>query len=79
MTVQELIDHLSTFPKDLPVIYMAHSDFNVLFSDEVRLVKADSEDIILRGERYVNFLPYKSMPDVGCEVNFVDVVQFPGN
>ncbi len=35
MTVRELIDHLSTLPPDLPVVYRCCSDWEELYPDEV--------------------------------------------
>ena len=40
MTVSQLMQYLSTLPKDMGILYCAYSDYNELEADQLQTVKA---------------------------------------
>lgn len=87
MTVQELIVKLEQMPKDAKVLYRCCSEWDVMDSDEVTLVRAEDKSIFLHdsphgGDQYMDYRESYFRPGgfvEGQEPNFVTVVCFPGN
>jgi hypothetical protein len=55
MTVAQLIAYLSQLPKDMGILYCAHSDYNPLEVSQLRTVKA-----VPQGEWYMRSHPTMS-------------------
>lgn len=75
MTVKELIDHLSQYPPETPVIYKCFSDYEVLEAEGITFT---TERVVYRGGRYCMAYPAIQYP-AGEQPNPVPVVCFPGN
>lgn len=67
MTVAELIEHLKTFPQDLPVAYRCYSEAVMLSREEVRVLMCQPE----RHDGWV----HNARPDKPS----VPYCMFPGN
>ena len=80
MTVRELIAHLSALPaeaQELTCIFRRYSEFETLEADDVRLVTAGQQELILRNGRYMWSDARWHKP--GDAPQWASAVAFPGN
>ena len=78
MTVQELIDKLSTFPRDVQVVYSFCSDYAWLEAEEISILRAEDKKIIVRNGKCCHAYPNEVWP-TGEKPKFITAVHFPGN
>ena len=84
MTVGELRQLLLKFPQDAEVAYRACSDSNLLFEDDLNLIKAEDKKVIRHPnnpEQVCDFKPWSAYSGHGGlkDPKFVTVVMLPGN
>jgi hypothetical protein len=72
MTVKELIEHLKTFPEDLPVLYAIYSDNKMLEAEDIKIAK------FMEYRKNDGYYPRNSDSATGVFRRF-EGVSFPGN
>ena len=77
ITNQQLIDHLSQFPRDAVVIINMFSECVDLDLDDVFCVRAEDKKLFRHKGMYITYHYIHAKPSEGDE--FVTAVCFPGN